>query len=107
MSTKNTLNTVSSTTAAEADADGQRAQVNASGQQHHAEGEPDRGIGVLLGVRGRALGQDRTVIDAHHLQREIAERERHGDDGEERAVPARPVSRVISARYAASTAGMP
>ena len=45
---------VSMTTAAEAMRAGCERSRNAGDQQHDAEGEPDRRIGVLLGVAGGA-----------------------------------------------------
>ena len=67
-----------------------RVQPYAGGEQRHPEGEPDRRIGVLLGIAGLAGGQIRAMIEPRHLQREIGERERDRRDGRGYAIGARP-----------------
>ena len=77
--------------------DGLRAQQHADHQQRHAEGEPHRRIGVLLGIGGGAVVEHLAVIERAHFEREIDERERHRGHGRDRAV----FLRAHAARHAA------
>jgi hypothetical protein len=58
-----------------------RAEGDAEQQQHHAVGEPDHRVGVLLGVGGRPTAQHRSVVEPTHPEREIAQHEQDCDAG--------------------------
>ena len=98
MSTRNTLRTVRMTTAADAKPHGLRAQHHADRQQRHAEGEPHRRIGVLLGVGGGAAVSTAPWIERPHLERQIGERERDRGHGRGRRCSAAAARRATTQR---------
>ena len=98
---RNTFSTVSTTTAAEAARKGSERNKMPAASSATPNSEPDRRIGILLGVRGLPSVEHRAVIERRDLEREIAEREAERPIAAAVAVPERLLAiRVIISEHA-------